>query len=69
MPIVNLFVPFREFSYYNSKQQGSASIKDVLPAITRKKATKAWKLAMAEQHLLSFIICVIIMEKMLEKLY
>jgi hypothetical protein len=34
--IVDLLVPFREFSYYNSKQQGSASIKDVLPAITKK---------------------------------
>ena len=34
--IVDLLVPFREFSYYNSKQQGSASIKDVLPAITGK---------------------------------
>ena len=34
--IVDLLVPFREFSYYNPKQQGSASIKEVLPAITRK---------------------------------
>ena len=34
--IVDLLVPFREFSYYNPKQQGSASIKDVLPAITEK---------------------------------
>ncbi len=34
--IVDLLVPFREFSYYNPKQQGSASIKDVLPAITGK---------------------------------
>ncbi len=34
--IVDLHVPFREFSYYNSKQQGSASIKAVLPAITGK---------------------------------
>ncbi len=32
--IVDLLVPFREFSYYNPKQQGSASIKYVLPAIT-----------------------------------
>ena len=34
--IVDLLVPFREFNYYNPKQQGSASIKDVLPAITGK---------------------------------
>ncbi len=34
--IVDLLVPFREFSYYNPKQQGSASIKDVLPAIIEK---------------------------------
>ena len=34
--IVDLLVPFREFSYYNPKQQGSASIKEVLPAITGK---------------------------------
>ncbi len=34
--IVDLIVPFREFSYYNPKQQGSASIKEVLPAITEK---------------------------------
>jgi len=34
--IADLLVPFREFSYYNPKQQGSASIKSVLPAITGK---------------------------------
>lgn len=34
--IVDLLVPFREFRYYNPKQQGSASIKEVLPAITGK---------------------------------
>ncbi|MEK6857531.1 MAG: DUF2779 domain-containing protein [Nanoarchaeota archaeon] len=34
--VVDLLMPFREFSYYNSKQQGSASIKEVLPAITGK---------------------------------
>src|SRR3989344_5442 len=31
--VVDLLVPFREFSYYNSIQQGSASIKKVLPAL------------------------------------
>ena len=31
-----MLIPFREFSYYNPKQQGSASIKEVLPAITEK---------------------------------
>ncbi len=34
--IIDLWVPFREFSYYRPKQQGSASIKYVLPAITGK---------------------------------
>ena len=33
---VDLLVLFREFSYYNPKQQGSASIKKVLPALTGK---------------------------------
>jgi hypothetical protein len=31
---VDLIVPFRNFSYYNPLQQGSASLKKVLPAIT-----------------------------------
>jgi len=31
--IVDLIVPFRNFDYYNSKQKGSCSIKDVLPAV------------------------------------
>jgi len=34
--IVDLWAPFMKFYYYNPKQQGSASIKDVLPAITGK---------------------------------
>ena len=34
--IIDLYVPFREFSYYNSKQQGRASLKAVLPAIIGK---------------------------------
>lgn len=34
--IVDLLVPFREFSFYHSSQKGSASLKDVLPAITDK---------------------------------
>ena len=33
---VDLLILFREFSYYNPKQQGSASIKKVLPALTGK---------------------------------
>ena len=33
--IVDLLVPFRNFYYYNPKQQGSCSIKSVLPAITK----------------------------------
>ncbi len=31
--VVDLLIPFRNFSYYNSKQKGSASIKKVLPAL------------------------------------
>ena len=34
--IVDLLIPFRNFSYYNPKQKGSASLKKVLPAITGK---------------------------------
>ena len=31
--IVDLLIPFRDFAYYNPKQQGSASIKDIFPAL------------------------------------
>jgi hypothetical protein len=34
--IVDLLIPFRNFHYYNPVQQGSASIKKVLPALTGK---------------------------------
>ena len=34
--VVDLLKPFRNFHYYNPEQNGSASIKDVLPAITGK---------------------------------
>lgn len=34
--VIDLLIPFREFNYYNPKQQGSASIKNVLPAIVGK---------------------------------
>ena len=34
--IVDLYVPFRNFGYYNPKQHGSASIKKILPALTEK---------------------------------
>lgn len=34
--IVDLLIPFRNFHYYNPLQQGSASIKKVLPALTGK---------------------------------
>jgi len=33
--IVDLLVPFRNFAYYHPKQEGSASLKSVLPAITK----------------------------------
>ena len=32
--VVDLLVPFRNFSYYHPSQKGSASIKQVLPAVT-----------------------------------
>ncbi len=34
--IVDLLIPFRNFSYYNPSQKGSASIKKVLPALVGK---------------------------------
>jgi len=34
--MVDLLMPFRNFDYYDCKQQGSASLKDVLPALTGK---------------------------------
>lgn len=34
--VVDLLVPFRNFSYYNPKQQGSCSMKEVLPALVGK---------------------------------
>lgn len=34
--LVDLLLPFRNFSYYNPVQKGSASLKKVLPAITGK---------------------------------
>jgi len=34
--IVDLYIPFRNFSYYHPLQKGSASIKNVLPALTGK---------------------------------
>jgi hypothetical protein len=32
---VDLLIPFRSFSYYHPKQEGSASLKNVLPALTK----------------------------------
>jgi hypothetical protein len=34
--VVDLWVPFRSFHYYNPKQKGSGSLKYVLPAVTGK---------------------------------
>jgi hypothetical protein len=34
--LVDLYAPFRNFDYYHPAQNGSASIKDVLPAVTGK---------------------------------
>jgi len=36
---VDLYAPFRAFDYYNSAQDGSASIKEVLPVLTDKSYT------------------------------
>jgi hypothetical protein len=37
--LIDLLIPFRSFWYYNPSQQGSASIKAVLPALTGKSYT------------------------------
>lgn len=34
--LVDLYFPFRTFCYYNPQQKGSASLKEVLPAVTGK---------------------------------
>ncbi len=34
--MADLIIPFKEFYYYNSKQEGSASLKAILPALTGK---------------------------------
>lgn len=34
--VIDLIIPFRAFQYYSPKQQGSCSIKDVLPALVGK---------------------------------
>ena len=34
--MVDLLVPFRNFDYYHPSQNGSASLKSVLPAVTGK---------------------------------
>lgn len=52
--IVDLLVPFRDFAYYNPKQKGSASIKAVLPALT-KKSYKEMNISNGEDASLSFI--------------
>jgi hypothetical protein len=38
--IVDLYYPFKNFYYYNSSQNGSASVKKVLPALTEKSYDK-----------------------------
>jgi hypothetical protein len=38
--IIDLIIPFSKFYYYNSKQLGSASLKDVLPVLTNKSYEK-----------------------------
>ncbi|MBD3249178.1 DUF2779 domain-containing protein, partial [Candidatus Woesearchaeota archaeon] len=53
--VVDLLIPFRNFHYYNPKQKGSASIKDVLPAITGKDSYKKLDINNGEDASLQFI--------------
>jgi hypothetical protein len=43
--MVDLWVPFRNFSYYNPKQKGSASIKHVLPSLVGGDGYKGMNIA------------------------
>ena len=52
--IIDLLVPFRDFAYYNPKQQGSCSIKQVLPAITGK-SYEGMNISSGDNASLSFI--------------
>jgi hypothetical protein len=52
--IIDLLIPFRSFQYYNPEQQGSASIKYVLPAITGK-SYKGMEIADGGTASISFI--------------
>ncbi|MBU0457311.1 MAG: DUF2779 domain-containing protein [Nanoarchaeota archaeon] len=52
--VVDLWFPFKNFYYYNSEQHGSASIKDVLPAITEKDYSKL-KIADGDTAALSYL--------------
>jgi len=43
--MIDLWVPFRNFSYYNPKQKGSASIKHVLPSLVGGEGYKVMDIA------------------------
>jgi len=51
--LVDLYEPFRNFQYYNLDQHGSASIKEVLPAVTGK-SYKGMEIAHGDDASLAF---------------
>jgi len=55
--MVDLLVPFRNFDYYDSKQHGSASIKYVLPALT-KVTYKGMEIANGGQASLRYLFII-----------
>ena len=52
--IVDLHIPFREFSYYHPNQEGSTSIKKVLPALTEENY-EGMDIAGGEEAALSYL--------------
>ena len=52
--LVDLYTPFREFNYYHPIQKGSASIKEVLPAVTGK-SYKGMPIANGDDASLAFL--------------
>jgi len=51
---VDLWTPFREFAYYNPSQEGSASLKAVLPAVTGQ-GYKGFQIAHGGQASLAYL--------------
>lgn len=52
--IVDLYSPFGDFHYYNSEQKGSASIKEVLPAVTGK-SYKTMEISGGQEASISYV--------------